>query len=331
MKFIGASVAVSIVQPAAAESGATIHTVLGPIAPSSLGFTLPHEHVIVDFIGAQKTDRNRWNVDDVVARMQPFLLAAKQSGVRGFVDCTPAYVGRDPRILKKLAQNTGLHILTNTGYYGDGEGRYLPPSVHSETAAQIAARWLAEWRDGIEDTGVRPGFVKIRVDGSVGDRSQMTGMDGKLLAAAAKVSRETQMAVTCHSPGPSGLAAALRFAAEGGDPGKFIVAHCDDNGMELNRKIAAAGSWVSIDGIGRKPEADHVAIVLPLLQKTPDRLLLSMDSGWYNVGEAGGGKINGFTALTDLFLPALRKAGVSDSQINHLTIENPARVFAEKA
>jgi len=86
MKFIGASVAVSIVQPAAAESGATIHTVLGPIAPSSLGFTLPHEHVIVDFIGAQKTDRNRWNVDEVVARMQPFLLAAKQSGVRGFVD-----------------------------------------------------------------------------------------------------------------------------------------------------------------------------------------------------------------------------------------------------
>ena len=331
MKFIGASVAVSIVQPAAAESGATIHTVLGPIAPSSLGFTLPHEHVIVDFIGAQKTDRNRWNVDEVVARMQPFLLAAKQSGVRGFVDCTPAYVGRDPRILKNLAQNTGLHILTNTGYYGDGEGRYLPPSVHSETAAQIAARWLAEWRDGIEDTGVRPGFVKIRVDGSVGDRSQMTGMDGKLLAAAAKVSGETQMAVTCHSPGPSGLAAALRFAAEGGDPGKFIVAHCDDNGIELNRKIAAAGSWVSIDGIGRKPEADHLAIVLPLLQRSPDRLLLSMDSGWYNVGEAEGGKINGFTALSDRFLPSLRKAGVSDAQINHVTIANPARVFAAKA
>ena len=331
MKFIGASVAVSIVKPAAAEAGRTIHTVLGPIAPSSLGFTLPHEHVIVDFIGAQKTDRNRWNVDEVVARMQPFLLAAKQSGVRGFVDCTPAYVGRDPRILKKLAQNTGLHILTNTGYYGDGEGRYLPPSAHSETAAQIAARWLAEWRDGIEDTGVRPGFVKIRVDGSVGDRSQMTEMDAKLLAAAAKVSRETQMAVTCHSPGPSGLAAALRFAAEGGDPGKFIVAHCDDNGIELNRKIAAAGSWVSIDGIGRKPEADHVAIVLPLLQKSPDRLLVSMDSGWYNVGEPDGGKINDYNALTDSFLPSLRTAGVAADQIIRVTVENPARVFTALA
>ena len=63
----------------------------------------------------------------------------------------------------------------------------------------------------------------------------------------------------------------------------------------------------------------------------PDRLLLSMDSGWYNVGEADGGKINGFTALTERFLPALRKAGISDAQIKHVTTENPGRVFAAKA
>jgi phosphotriesterase-related protein len=260
--------------------------------------------------------------------MQPYLLGAKQKGVRGFVDCTPAYVGRDPRILKKLAQNTGLHILTNTGYYGDAEGRYLPPSAHLETASKIAARWMAEWRGGIEDTGVRPGFVKIRVDGLADDRSRMSEMDGKLLAAAAEVSRQTRMAVTCHSPGPSGLAAALRFAAEGGDPGKFIVAHCDDNGSELNRKITAAGSWVSIDGIGRKPVADHLAIVLPLLQRWPDHILLSMDSGWFNVGEPDGGKINGYNALMDTFLPSLRAANITADQINHVTVENPARVFS---
>jgi len=328
LKLLAAAAAFSIMKPVPAENGTTIHTVLGPILPSSLGFTLPHEHVTVDFVGAEKTNRGRWNSGEVIARLQPYLLAAKRSGVRGFVDCTPAYLGRDPRILKKLAQNTGLHILTNTGYYGDAEGRYLPPSAHSETAAQIAARWLSEWHFGIEDTGVRPGFVKIRVDGLAADRSRMSEMDGKLLAAAAEVTRKTHMAVICHSPGPSGLSAALRFAAEGGDSGKFIVAHCDDNGIELNQRITAAGSWVSIDGIGRKPEADHLAIVLPLLQKSPDRLLLSMDSGWYNVGEKDGGKINGFNALTDRFLPALRAAGVAAAQINQVTIENPARVFA---
>ena len=117
-----------------ATASASIQTVLGPIPASSLGFTLPHEHVMVDFIGAEKTNRARWNVNQVVARMKPFLMAARQSGVLGFVDCTPVYLGRDPRVLKKLAQDTGLHILTNTGYYGDGKGLYLPASAQSESS-----------------------------------------------------------------------------------------------------------------------------------------------------------------------------------------------------
>lgn len=327
LKILAGTAAACIARPSLAAAGASIQTVLGPIPSSSLGFTLPHEHVMVDFIGAQKTNGARWNVDQVVARMRPFLVAAKQSGVRGFVDCTPAYVGRDPRILKKLAQDTGLHILTNTGYYGDSKGLYLPGSAHSEAALQIAERWLSEWENGIDGTSVRPGFIKIRVDGEAGEPSRMTEMDRKLLGAAAHVSDKTNMAVTCHSPGPSGLAAALFFAAQGGKPAKFIVAHCDDNGIELNRKIAAAGSWVSIDGIGRKPVKDHVAIVMPLIERSPDRLLLSMDSGWFHVGEPDGGKVDGFTALPDRFLPALRAEGISSAQINRITVENPAAVF----
>ena len=328
LRLLSATAAVSIVPPAWGAKGTTIRTVSGSIPASSFGFVLPHEHVMVDFIGAQKTNRSRWNPDDVVAVMQPYLLAAKQRGVRGFVDCTPAYLARDPLVLKKLALGTGLHILTNTGYYGDAKGLYLPPSVQNETATRIAARWLAEWENGIEDTGVRPGFVKIRVDGLAVAPTRMSEMDDKLLTAAAMVNNKTNSAVICHSPGPSGLSAALRFAAKGGDPGKFVVAHCDDNGVDLNQQIAVAGSWVSIDAIGRKTEAEHLSIVMPILQKSPRQLLISMDSGWYHVGEPGGGKINDFNALSDRFLPALRRAGVTAAEINRLTVENPARVFA---
>ena len=322
-----AAAAAGIAQPARA-AGTIIQTVLGAIPASSLGFTLPHEHIMVDFIGAEKTNRSRWDSNEVVAVMRPFLLAAKQRGVCGFVDCTPKYLGRDPLVLKKLAHDTGLHILTNTGYYGDAKGLYLPGSAFRESSSQIAARWLREWEHGIDGSGVRPGFVKMRVDGLAAEPSQLSEMDGKLLTTAAKVSRRTSMAVICHSPGPSGLSAALRFGAEGGDPGKFIVAHCDGNGVELNRKIVVAGAWVSIDAIGRKPEADHLAIVMPLLKESPERLLLSMDSGWYNVGEPGGGKINGYNAFSDRFLPALCGAGVAADQVHRLTVENPAKVFA---
>ena len=235
--------------------------------------------------------------------MQPFLLAAKQSGVRGFVDCTPAYVGRDPRILKKLAQNTGLHILTNTGYYGDGEGRYLPPSAHTETAAQIAARWLAEWRDGIEDTGIRPGFIKTRVDGLVG-RSIANDGDGWQITR-----RRCQGQPRNSNGGDLPLAGRVRpvsrsaFCCRGWRRGQI-------HRRSLRRQRDRAepencSCWfVGVDRRNRtQTRADHVAIVAPLLQRSPDRLLLSMDSGWYNVGEADGGKINGFTALMDAFFP----------------------------
>ena len=32
----------------------TIYTVRGPVAGSELGFTLPHEHIMVDFGGGQQ-------------------------------------------------------------------------------------------------------------------------------------------------------------------------------------------------------------------------------------------------------------------------------------
>jgi len=42
-------------------------TVNGPIAPSELGFTLPHEHVLVDFIGADKVSPDRYDSDEAFA------------------------------------------------------------------------------------------------------------------------------------------------------------------------------------------------------------------------------------------------------------------------
>ena len=87
-----------------------VQTVLGPIPASELGFTLAHEHVMCDFIGAEKTNRQRWEVEAVVKRMLPVLRQLKERGVTGFIDCTPAYIGRDPRVLKRLAQETGLYM-----------------------------------------------------------------------------------------------------------------------------------------------------------------------------------------------------------------------------
>lgn len=311
----------------AQERARTIQTVLGPIPADKLGFTLAHEHVICDFVGAEQTGRHRWDVDVVVKRMLPVLLELKKRGVTAFVDCTPAYIGRDPRILKKLAEETGLHIVTNTGYYGGANDKYVPKHAYEETADQLAARWVAEWRDGIEGSGVRPGFMKIGVD-EVKDE-KLSEIDEKIVRASARASKETKLTVVCHTGGgPAGLKAAKTFIEEGASANRFVVAHADGHGIQMNQQVAELGAWVSFDGISRRPLEQHLKLVQGMIEKYSGRLMLSHDNGWYNVGQKDGGEVRDFNYLPDTFLPALRKSGVNEAGIHRLTVENPMNALA---
>lgn len=306
----------------------SIQTVSGPISAEKFGFALPHEHVLCDFVGAEQTGRQRWDVAEVVKTIKPYLMKLKERGVRSFVDCTPAYIGRDPRILKQLAQETGLQIVTNTGYYGGAGDKFVPKHAYSETAEQLAARWIKEWEQGIEDTDVKPGHIKIGVDEATGTPPGLSDIDAKLVDAAAIASKRTGLSVTCHTGGAiAGYRAAERFAKAGANPAKFIVAHSDGHGTDTNRKVAELGAWVSLDGHGYRKLEEHLTTLLPLLDKHAERILLSMDSGWYWAGEPNGGKIRDYNYLTDVFLPALKKEGISEQVIRQLTVTNPARAF----
>jgi phosphotriesterase-related protein len=148
----------------AADPDSIIMTVTGPVHPATMGFTLSHEHILVDFIGAEKIRKERYNAEEVFGTALPFLIEAKEKGCATFADCTPAYLGRDVNLLQRLSKETGLNIISNTGYYGAANEKYLPKFVYSETAEQIAARWIDEWKNGIEGTGIKPGFIKTGVD-----------------------------------------------------------------------------------------------------------------------------------------------------------------------
>lgn len=52
-------------------------TVTGEIQPEEMGLTLPHEHIIVDFIGAEKTGKHRYKSEEVKRVMLPYLLEIK--------------------------------------------------------------------------------------------------------------------------------------------------------------------------------------------------------------------------------------------------------------
>ena len=105
---------------------------------------------------------------------------------------------------------------------------------------------------------------------------------------------------------------------------KFVWVHAQgEKDHAFHQRAARAGVWVEFDGIGEKSADWHRDCVLFMQrQGLLGRTLISQDSGWYRVGEPGGGHYRGYTFLYTDFLPMLpREIWVT------LLMENPRRAF----
>jgi phosphotriesterase-related protein len=302
-----------------------IMTVNGPIPASQMGIALTHEHILVDFIGADSITEKRWDKSKVQKIVLPYLAQVKELGCKTFVDCTPVYLGRDPVLLKSISDSSGINILTNTGYYGAGNDKYVPRFAFDETADQIAQRWIEEWDKGIEDTGVKPGFIKIGVaTGSLSD------LHKKLVTAAARTHLKTGLTIASHT-GPSipAFEELEILRKEGVSPEAFIWVHAQtEKDITAHLKAAKMGAWISLDGINNNNLDDYVKLLKNIKEnKLLDKVLLSHDAGWYHPGEENGGEYRGYTTLFTKLLPLLRKENFSEKEIHQILVTNPAEAF----
>jgi hypothetical protein len=60
---------------------------------------LVHEHVLVDFVGADQIQPGRYDGDEVFRIARPKLDEVRRLGCRRLVECTPNFLGRDPGLL----------------------------------------------------------------------------------------------------------------------------------------------------------------------------------------------------------------------------------------
>jgi phosphotriesterase-related protein len=302
-----------------------IMTVQGPVRPDQLGFTLPHEHVLVDFIGANQVSPGRYDRDEVFEVALPHLLRAKDLGCRTLIECTPAYLGRDPVLLQRLAAASGLQLLTNTGYYGAGNGKYLPAHAFTESADQLAARWLQEWREGIDGTSIRPGFIKISVN-----NSPLVEVDQKLVQAAGRTHLQSGLTIASHTgSGPAALEELAILGREGVAGNALVWVHAQsEKNHDFHVKAARQGAWLEFDGVSPTSLSEHGGHLQAMKEAgLLGQVLISHDAGWYHVGEPGGGAYRSYETLFQDFLPALRAAGFTEAEIHQLTVENPQRAF----
>ena len=309
---------------------AHVQTVLGPIDPATLGWTLPHEHTQI----ALWHIASRWDYWQLT-RNEPVILEElarfRDAGGGGLVDLTLPGVGRDPAWLRDIATASGLHVVMGCGWY---RGVHYPAEarIDRRTVDDLADELVAEITDGVGGTGVRPGII-----GEIGtDKPWVSALEERVHRAAARAARRTGLAVTTHGVmSPVGLDQLRILEDEGLDPARVVIGHADSYPvLEHHLAIIERGANVEFDFLGmnflaleRLGEPRVIDLLGELIARGhADRILLSQDVCHDSQLKKYEG--NGYVYLADTFLPRLRDAGVTDDQIETMTVANPRRLLA---
>ena len=298
-------------------------TTLGPRRKEQLGLILPHEHVFVDLRTPDQPGYAQADAADVVALMAPQVEAIKAQGVTALVECSTGGVGRRADLDLAVSQATNFPIVVPTGNYREP---WIPAWVAEASEAALEAWMLKELTEGIDDTGVKAGWIKL----SAGDDG-ITALEARILRAAARAAKATGAVIGSHTiKGRVVMDQLDIIEAEGYTASRFISIHTQaEPDFAMHRAVAARGAWIEYDNIGYVPDEETVPRILRALEAgLGGQLLLSHDMGWFDPAQPGGGVPRPYTHLVASVLPKLRTAGVDEAMIARLTETNPFEAFA---
>jgi len=301
-----------------------IQTVSGPIAPEAAGVTMSHEHVLVDgwlMFGTYDAILD----DEVLAARELADLTA--AGGRTIVDCTSGGIGRDPAALRAVAGESGVQIIMGAGWYRE---RVYAPEVVRSTPDQLADRLVAEIRDGVDGSGIRPGFI-----GEIGtERYAISAAQERVFRAAARAQRRTGVSIWTHTThgGDLAIEQIALLAEEGVPPERIVVSHMGDRiGYRHLDPIARTGVYLSVDNIGYvgggyPPDDVRADNVTELIANGHgSQVMLGGDTCTKSGLTAYGGK--GYGHVLRRFVPMLRERGVDEAAIRAMLVENPRRAL----
>jgi len=282
----------------------TVNTVAGPIDTAALGFTLMHEHIMVQSPGVKENfpifDRESW-VEKSVAKLKDVM----SRGVKTLVDLTPAD-WRDIPFVKEVVARSGMQVIVATGIYWE-----VPH--YFRTLGQRSVEHIADL------------FVRDITEG--------------IMRAAARAHRATGVPISTHTDASRkvGLDQQNIFESEGVDLSRVVIGHSgDSDDLDYLTALMKRGSYIGMDRFGLDqflPQEKRVATIARLCEMGyADKMVLSHDAACY-FDWAPDELIPlvvpnwHFNYIPDTVIPDLRKAGVSDEHIRMMTVDNPRRVF----
>jgi len=311
-----------------------IHSVQGELSTAKLGTTLMHEHFSMCDWTMRKYIKGWFDEEEFLKIAIPRTLQIKELGVNTVVDQTPINAGRDVKLLKRIADETGMQIIAVTGlYYNEN---FWQDMRSPEFIADLFCRDLQE---GMEGTSIKASLIKCATDHFGIDHTNFTQIQAAAIAA-----KKTGAPVYLHTVAPmeQGDVQLAAFMGEGVDPNRIVIGHTETENFDYMENILNHGAYIGIDRFGlEKYFADEKRIdnIVELLNRGwLEKIIIShdiplfIDWGPYNFadlvkyGELTPGRPN-FTHIFKDILPALKARGVSQQEIDTLLIHNPRRYF----
>lgn len=299
------------------------------------GIVLSHEHMLTDFRGKKIAEQNSYTLDHAFETIIPHLKQLKRQGVIAIFECTPEYIGRDVQLLKKLSDSSGIKIITNTGFYAAVDKKYLPEDIRDLSINDLYKIWQSEWLNGINQTDIRPGFIKLGVGSG-----KLDSVEEKLLTAAVKLSRETNLTIAMHTGDGEAAFSEYEIASRLKlRPEKMIWVHAQNGSNKERVELAKKGVWISLDGISEYNIPEYVAMIKVLQDNNLlDKLLISHDDGW-SVNEQQDKQVKlepfkkgyrPFLAINSMLVPKLLQSNFSEAEIKLLLNINPKKAYSLK-
>ncbi len=316
---------------------ATVETARGPMDTADLGRVLMHEHVFVISTEIQQNYPEEWgDEEERVADAIRRLTELKEAGIDSICDPTAIGLGRYIPRIARIAERIDLNIIVATGLYTFNElpiyYRARAPGGNEVDAMTI--HFVRDITKGMGDTNIKAGVIKCATD-----EPGVTPDVERTLRACALAHRQTGCPITTHTSAARkrGLDQQRIFKEEGVDLSRVVIGHCGDTeDLDYLEELIAAGSYLGMDRFGLdgilSTEA-RVEVVAELCRRGhADQLVLSHDASCYLDWIAGENALGAvpnwhYLHISQDVIPALRKAGVSEEQVDTMLVDNPRRFF----
>jgi phosphotriesterase-related protein len=317
----------------------TVQTVRGAIAPEQLGVTLMHEHIFVLSTEIMQNYPDVWGdeerrIQEAVARMNELY----SRGVHSVVDLTVIGLGRYIPRIQRVADKTKLQIVVATGIYTYNDipfyFHFRGPGTPFDGPEIMVDMFVRDIREGIAGTGVKAGILKCATDAP-----GLTPGVERVLRAAAQAHRQTGVPISTHTHARSkrGLDQQRVFREEGVDLTRVVIGHSGDTTeIDYLEELIANGSYLGMDRFGIDtilPFEDRVKTVATLCERGhAGKMVLSHDAACFNdwLPERDLPAVLprwNYLHIHNDVIPALKKQGVTDQQIETMLVHNPRKIF----